>query len=335
MSSASLRACRSASDSSSSQTKSPEALSFSLGSAISSSSAASAVGGGGRAHFGVFFGSGWVVVGVGWIILEVVEAQVFGLEVDLLDGFSLDVRLAVELVDFLCGVKLICHDFDVVGRFARRCFLRAAATGLRLDGSTLGRSAGLGCSVGTGLGGFRRRFSGSRDCLRRGLRGCLAGPSGGGGAIGGLGRRSFCPGGVGGLGGGALHRLLGRRSCFGRCHVNPFGRTHFRCSGHAQPENIGYVRCWRRLSVWIFAALVRAAAGDHCNDSAAIPRPEHANSVRHVASRRHRRADDSGGVLQGGGDHRSAVFQQRHPLVGLAANPAAGDKQLRRTSRSR
>src|SRR6185312_1617064 len=42
----------------------------------------------------------------------------------------------------------------------------------------------------------------------------------------------------------------------------------------------------------------------------------------------HRRADDSGGVLQGGGHHGRAVRQQRDPLVGLAADAATGDEQI-------
>src|SRR5438309_11863659 len=51
-------------------------------------------------------------------------------------------------------------------------------------------------------------------------------------------------------------------------------------------------------------------------------------SVRHVARRRHRRPDDSRGILQRGGYHRGPVLQQWHPFVGLAADSAAGDEQL-------
>src|ERR1700716_4337754 len=43
----------------------------------------------------------------------------------------------------------------------------------------------------------------------------------------------------------------------------------------------------------------------------------------------HRRAGNSGSVLEGRGHHRWAVLQQWDPFVGLAADPAAGDEQLR------
>src|SRR6185369_5746252 len=52
-------------------------------------------------------------------------------------------------------------------------------------------------------------------------------------------------------------------------------------------------------------------------------------SSGHIDRRGHGRADDSRGVLQRCGHHRRAVGQQRNPFVGLAADSAAGDEQVR------
>src|SRR5271166_1352548 len=75
-------------------------------------------------------------------------------------------------------------------------------------------------------------------------------------------------------------------------------------------------------------AIGRAAAVDHCNDSARSYRVTGQNSVRDICSRSHGCADYSGGVLQGGGHHRGAVFEQWQPFVGLAADAATGDEQV-------
>src|ERR1700730_16691618 len=106
------------------------------------------------------------------------------------------------------------------------------------------------------------------------------------------------------------------------------GRT-FGGFGHGQPKvsamsNVG-VGDQRECS----HAFSRAVAEHHCNDSARSYRPTGQNSVRHIRSRSHRSAHDTGGVLQGGGHHRGAIFEQRHPFVGLAADAATGDEQIR------
>ena len=107
MSSASLRAWRSASDSSSSQTKSPEALSFSDGSVISSSSPAAVVGGrrvGGLDGFRLD-GLAGRAVGVLLEIIEVLDDEV---------GIVLEIGgLGLQVLD--AGVEIVVAGDDGVG----------------------------------------------------------------------------------------------------------------------------------------------------------------------------------------------------------------------------
>ncbi len=87
---------------------------------------------------------------------------------------------------------------DVVYRLASAAGAVAFFARLR----DAGRVGGLG---GARLGGLGRLLGGRsavRGLRRRGLLG-------------------------GGLGGGALHRLIGCRACLCRCHVHPFGRAGF------------------------------------------------------------------------------------------------------------
>ena len=122
MSSASLRAWRSASDSSSSQTKSPDALSFSLGSAISSSSAGGAASAAGCDRLGfrlrVVFGFVDYLDVVLDSCFQVIELQIRVVDLDVVTGFG--------LLEFEVGVHLLDVDSDV-DLLRRRRLLRPAA----------------------------------------------------------------------------------------------------------------------------------------------------------------------------------------------------------------
>ena len=139
-----------------------------------------------------------------------------------------EVRLAVEVVDFLFDFEVIRDDLGVFGGIRRRrCLLRAAATGAGLAAALFAGVRALGGGAGPCLGGLCRCFGLAALALRGALSPSwwpvLRGPS-----------RwrtwppSFAPALAGDL---VAVRFTGSSVaglCFCRCHVHPFGRTHFR-----------------------------------------------------------------------------------------------------------